>query len=77
MFSLALEQIHAIGENVGIPVKVPPPDAIHVIVLIQEHLAVHGMKLFRGIHIKMKMPPGFSALNTRRMALWHCRGSVI
>ena len=59
---LPLEQVHAIGEDVGILVKISPPDAIYVVVLVQEHLAVHGTELFRSIYIEDENTPRVQGL---------------
>ena len=57
-----LEQIHAVGTDIGPLVKAASPDTIHIIILIQEHLSIHRSELFRGVHIKDKASSGIERL---------------
>ncbi len=61
-FAVALKQIHTIGADVGLFVKLASPDAVHIIILIQKHLAIHSTELFRGIDIEDKDPTGIQDL---------------
>ena len=56
--SLPLAQVHAIGADVGLPVKFSPPDTLNIVILIQEYLPIHSAELFRGVHIKDKDSAG-------------------
>ena len=61
-FAPALEQIHAIGADIGLVVEFAPPDAVDIVVLIQKYLAVHGPELFRGVHIEDEDAAGVQGL---------------
>ena len=54
----ALEQIHAVGADVAFLIELPPPDAVDIVILVQEHLPVHGAELLRGVDIKDKDAAG-------------------
>ena len=52
LLTLPLEQVHAVGADIGLLVELAAPDAEDVVVLVDEHLAVHGPELFRGVDVE-------------------------